>query len=150
MLLLFWKSIDISVIIYIYIYIYTRMWVIIWIKTLQPWHGNPRPPNKTFSIWKKPVQVWFKLILYIRQPQNQSDKQYKTISWEYRKASNIRHTKYQNLNVFRIVLQLSLRNLLKPGVQWRMMMHLEQRRHAILQLHLSDQQCYCLLRCDLY
>ena len=26
----------------------------------------------------------------------------------------------------------------------------EQRRHAMLQLHLSDQQFYCLLRCDLY
>ena len=27
---------------------------------------------------------------------------------------------------------------------------LEQRRQAMLQLHLSDQQCYCILRCDLY
>ena len=29
-------------------------------------------------------------------------------------------------------------------------MHLEQRRQAMLQLHLSDQQFYCLLRYDLY
>ena len=29
-------------------------------------------------------------------------------------------------------------------------MQLEQRRQAMLQLHLSDQQIYCLLRCNLY
>ena len=27
---------------------------------------------------------------------------------------------------------------------------MEQRRQAMLQLHLSDQQSYCLLRCGLY
>ena len=27
---------------------------------------------------------------------------------------------------------------------------MEQRRQAMLQLHLSDQQFYCVLRCDLY
>ena len=39
----------------------------------------------------------------------------------YRQFSNIRRTKYQNLNVSRLVLQLSLRNLLKPDVsgEWR-------------------------------
>ena len=35
----------------------------------------------------------------------------------YRKISNIRRTKSQNLNDSRLVLQLSLPNLLKPGVK---------------------------------
>ena len=35
----------------------------------------------------------------------------------YRKLSNIRRTKSQNLNDSRLVLHLSLRNLLKPGVE---------------------------------
>ena len=35
---------------------------------------------------------------------------------------NINCTKYQNLTVSRLILQLSLRNLLKPGVQARMKM----------------------------
>ena len=34
----------------------------------------------------------------------------------YSQVSNIRGTKSQNWNVFCLVLQLSLRNLLKPGV----------------------------------
>ena len=38
----------------------------------------------------------------------------------YRQTSNIRHNKYQNLNVSRLVLQLSLTNALKPGVKARM------------------------------
>ena len=33
----------------------------------------------------------------------------------YRETSNIRRTKYQNLHVSRLVLHLSLSNLLKPG-----------------------------------
>ena len=47
-------------------------------------------------------------------------------------------------------LQLPLCNLLKSGDQPIMKMYLEQCRQAMLQLHLSDQQVYCLLRCDLY
>ena len=58
----------------------------------------------------------------------------------YRQVSNIRCTKSQNLNVSRLVVQLSLSNPLKPGVKSRMKMSLEQRRQAMLQLHLSDQQ----------
>ena len=57
-----------------------------------------------------------------------------------RKLSNIRRNKSQNLNDCHIPLQLSLSNQLKPGVQSRMKMYLEQRRQAMLQLHLSDQQ----------
>ena len=37
--------------------------------------------------------------------------------WNYHKTSNIRRTKYQNINVSRVVLQLSLPNPLKPGVK---------------------------------
>ena len=40
----------------------------------------------------------------------------------YRQISNIRHTKSQNLIVSCIVLQLSLCNLLKPGVDSKMKM----------------------------
>ena len=46
----------------------------------------------------------------------------RTITWDYRKISNIRHTKSQNLNVSRLGLQLSLCNILKPSVKWRMKM----------------------------
>ena len=58
--------------------------------------------------------------------------------------------KPQYLNVSPLVLQLSLPNPLKPGVKRKMKMQLEQHRQVMLQLHLSDQQSYCLLRCDLY
>ena len=40
----------------------------------------------------------------------------------YHQTSNISHTKSQNLNVSRLVLQLSLPNPLKPGVKSRMKM----------------------------
>ena len=40
----------------------------------------------------------------------------------YRKVSNIRRTKFQNLNDSRLVLQLSLPNSLTPGVKLRMKM----------------------------
>ena len=68
----------------------------------------------------------------------------------YRKVSNIRRTKCQILNVSRLGFQLSLRNILKPSVKWRMKMQLEQCRQVMLQLHLSDRQFNCLLKCVLY
>ena len=68
----------------------------------------------------------------------------------YRQTSNISGTEYQNLNISRLVLQSSLPNPLKPGVKLRMKMNLEQRRQAMLQLHLNDEQCYCPLRYVLY
>ena len=40
----------------------------------------------------------------------------------YREISTIRHPKFQNLNVFRLVLQLSLPNLLTTGIKSRMKM----------------------------
>ena len=39
---------------------------------------------------------------------------------DYRKISNISRTKSPNLDVFRLVLQLSLPNPMKPGVKSRM------------------------------
>ena len=74
----------------------------------------------------------------------------RNIKDNYRKTSSISRTKSQNLNVSCILLQLSSLNPLKPGVKLRMKMWLEQRRQAMLQSHLSYQQLYCLLRCDLY
>ena len=41
---------------------------------------------------------------------------------EYHKISNIRRTKSPNLNVSRLILQLSLPNTMKPGVKSRMKM----------------------------
>ena len=43
----------------------------------------------------------------------------------YRKISNINRTKPQDLNDSRLVLQLSLRNPLKPGIKSRMKVQLE-------------------------
>ena len=68
----------------------------------------------------------------------------------YRKTPSISRTKFENLNLSCILLQLSSLNPLKSGVKLRMKMWLEQRRQAMLQLHLSYQQFYCLLRCGLY
>ena len=59
-----------------------------------------------------------------------------------RQILNIRRTKCQNLNVSRVAMQLPLPNQLKPGIKSRMKMWLEQRRQAMLQLHLSDHQVY--------
>ena len=39
------------------------------------------------------------------------------VTFKYRDISNIRRTKSQNLNDSRLVLHLSLSNLLKPGVK---------------------------------
>ena len=64
------------------------------------------------------------------------------------KISNIRSTKSQTSNISRLGLQLSLCNILKPGVNSRMKMYLEQRWQAMLQLHLSDLQLYCLPGCS--
>ena len=57
----------------------------------------------------------------------------------YRRIFNIRRTKSPNLNVSRLVLQLSLPNPMKPSVKSRMKMWLVQRRQAMRQLHLSDR-----------
>ena len=54
----------------------------------------------------------------------------KCISYMYAQTSIISHTKPQNLNVSRLVLQLPLSNQLKPGVKSGMKMLMEQRRQA--------------------
>ena len=64
----------------------------------------------------------------------------------YCKTINIRH-QITNLNISLLVWQLSLPNPLQPDVKLRMKIQLEQCRQAMLQLHLSDQQVYCLLSC---
>ena len=68
----------------------------------------------------------------------------------YCQISSIRCTKLQDLNVSRLVLQLSLPNPLEPGVKSRMKMYLEQRRQSICSNYMSNQQFYGLLRCDSY
>ena len=67
-----------------------------------------------------------------------------------RLTSSISRTKSENLNASRLVLQLSLPNPSKPSIKSRINMQLEQRRQVMLQLQLSDQQVYCLLRWGLY
>ena len=47
---------------------------------------------------------------------------YYEINQKYRKTSNVRHTKSQNLHDSCLVMQLSLPNSLKPGVKLRMKM----------------------------
>ena len=64
------------------------------------------------------------------------------IDFCYCQTSIIKRTKSQNLNVSRLVWQLSLSNPLKSGVKSRMKMQPEQRRQAMLQLHPSDQEVY--------
>ena len=49
-----------------------------------------------------------------------------------------------------MVVSLLMPNLMKPDVKSRMKMQLEQRKQALLQLHLSDHQYYCQLRCVSY
>ena len=46
----------------------------------------------------------------------------KIVIVKYRPLSNISRTQSQNINVSRLVLQLSLPNPLKPGVKLRMKM----------------------------
>ena len=70
--------------------------------------------------------------------------QHHPVGWwvsTYRQTFNISCTKSPNLNSSPLVLQLFLLNPSKPGVK---------RLQAMLQLHLSGQQFWCLLRCILY
>ena len=55
----------------------------------------------------------------------------------YRQPSHKSRTKFQNLNVGRLALQLPLFNPLKPCVPSWKKMELEQYRQAMLQLDLS-------------
>ena len=76
---------------------------------------------------------------------------YRWKTWQARASQCYRkHIKSQNLNIFRLVLQFTMPNPMKPGVKSRMKMKLEQRRQALLLPHLSEQTFYCLLRCISY
>ena len=111
--------------------------------------------NDIRSVGNSPTTKWIKSysdrlnIPPTTQPQSPTSTHAFLYFYVYRQTSKIKWAKSQNLNVSRLVLQLSLLIPLKPGVQSRMKMKLEQRRQAMLQLHLSDQQFYCLLVCDL-
>ena len=59
--------------------------------------------------------------------------------FDNRQVSNIIRSKAQHLKVYRTVLRLLLPNPLKPDVKSWMKMQFEQRRQAMLQLHLNDQ-----------
>ena len=62
------------------------------------------------------------VIIWLPQSVSVSDVTLKDINENYRKVSNIRRTKSQNLNDSRLVMQMSLSNLLKPGFKSRMKM----------------------------
>ena len=92
-----------------------------------PWITGPK-------IWHLEMEVGF-TVIYQKRKTIPSNFQYK-----------LSRTKPQHLNVPRVVLQIYLPNPLNPGVELRMKMWMEQRRVAMLQLHLSDEQFYCLQR----
>ena len=60
------------------------------------------------------------------------------LHFKYRQLSNIRRAKSENLNVSRLVLQLSLSSPLKLGVKSRIKMQLEQRRQAMVKTYIRD------------
>ena len=74
----------------------------------------------------------------------------KAFNEDYRQTSSVSRTKFKNLNVSHLAMQFLLHNPLKPGGESGMNMQLGQHRQAMLQLHLSNQTLYCLLRCGLY
>ena len=108
-------------------------------------HTNQRAARKTYYVLS--FRCVFVMDL-IRTGPGQSPR-IGLVDCSYRQVSNIRRTKSQHLKDSRTVLWLSLPNPLKPDVKSRMML-LEQCRQAMLQLHLSDRQSYCLLGCVLY
>ena len=63
--------------------------------------------------WPGPQALghWEPCYMYVWEPVSN------IIKFMYRQISNIRHTKSPNLNVSHLILQVSLCNLLKPGVK---------------------------------
>ena len=90
-----------------------------------------RSPNGDNFIWiiayYQSIDVWMQILINIM-------------------PSNLQYKPHQipEVRCSRLALQLYLRNPLKSAVQSR------NRRQATLQVHLSDQQFYCLLRCGIY
>ena len=84
-----------------------------------PGHYN-RPNRTTWTAkgWVRCVSAWLDGDPLIPAPEGKKT----TMSHTYRKVSNIRRTKFQNLRVSRPVLQLSRPNLLKPCMKSRMKM----------------------------
>ena len=119
-----------AVILYIYIYVY------IWLSYL-------RLKYHLYSTFE--ITVLYAISCY-KWPRSCGT----LLHFAYRQVSNLTRTKSQHKKDFRTVLRLSLPNPLKPDAKSRMKMQLEQRRQAMLQLHLNDWQFYCLLRCTLY
>ena len=129
----------------------------LYIQLITSYRGSvPREPGLGLSLWSLVGTTASKFItFYIFLKLATATVLYSTTchdrdNFTYRKVSNIRRTKYQNLQVSRLILWLPLPNPLKPGVKLRMKMKLVQRRQAMLQLHLSDQQFNCLLKYILY
>ena len=87
-----------------------HLWRCIWTRPEAQLSREPRAPQAiigTIDFWRFVLKgpIWSQIMIA-----------------RYRKISNIRHTKSSNLNFSRLGLQLSLRNILKPGVDWRMKM----------------------------
>ena len=100
---------------------------------------------------KTAFHFFFQILMYVYTERNEII----ILVWtywfhHYRQTSNISRTKSQKLNVARLVLQLSLPNSLQLDVKSRTKMYLEKHWQAMLQLHLSDQQFYCVLIWVLY
>ena len=66
---------------------------------------------------------------------------------KYRKISNIRRTKSPNLKVSRLVLQLSLPNLMKPGVQVENEVSTTRSSsyHKVIITQNNDIKCKCTI-----
>ena len=66
---------------------------------------------------------------------------------DYRKISNMKRTKSQNVN---LCLSSRLTVVSAQSIEVGCEVENEDVVEAMLQLHLSGQQFYCLLRCDIY
>ena len=91
-------------------YLFNNLLKLTWTKTPKPCCGDgDRGTSDRWSPHKE--QVMAKAFPWLEP-----------LCWNYRKVSNIRRTKFQNLRVSCPVLQLSWPNLLKPCIKSRMKM----------------------------
>ena len=74
-------------------------------------------PTHNKAVNHKTMRIYFSN--YCLRPSYKASQSFKSM---YRKTSSISRTKFQNLNVTCIILQLSSLNPLKPGVKLRMKM----------------------------
>ena len=109
-------------------------------------------------LWHSFQQVQFTIIQYQFRSlygAKQAISQYRNHWWHSLLADLLSNLYYQSRQLTKRKCSLSplafvLPNPLKSGIKSRLKILLEQHRQALLQLHKSDQQFYCLLRCDLY